>query len=192
MCIHPLKTDRLLLRPFMADDVDAVFSILSDGEANTFLPWFPVTTRAEAEEHLWERYLTPAEKGEALHWAICRKTDKLPLGYIHVDLAEPHDFGYGLRHEFWHQGIVTEASLAALREIKTYGLPFITATHDVNNPRSGTVMQKLGMAYRYSYREQWQPKDIPVTFRMYQLDFAPDIPTYAGYADKYGSFIEKL
>lgn len=192
MHIQALETDRLLLRPFTADDADAVFSILSDGEANTFLPWFPVTTRAEAEEHLWERYLTPAEKGEALHWAICLKTDKLPLGYIHVDLAEPHDFGYGLRHEFWHQGIVTEASLAALREIKTYGLPFITATHDVNNPRSGTVMQKLGMAYRYSYREQWQPKDIPVTFRMYQLDFAPDIPTYAGYGEKYGGFIEEL
>ena len=192
MCIHPLKTDRLLLRPFMADDVDAVFSILSDGEANTFLPWFPVTTRAEAEEHLRERCLTPAEKGEALHWAICLRTDNRPIGYIHVDLAEPHDFGYGLRHEFWRQGIVTEACQAVLEEIKKSGMPYITATHDVNNPRSGAVMQKLGMTYRYSYREQWQPKDIPVTFRMYQLDFAPDIPTYAGYGEKYGGFIEEL
>lgn len=191
MHIQALETDRLLLRPFTADDADAVFSILSDGEANTFLPWFPVTTRAEAEKHLWERYLTPAEKGEALHWAICLKTDKLPLGYIHVDLAEPHDFGYGLRHEFWHQGIVTEACRAVLKEIKKSGLPYITATHDVNNPRSGAVMQKLGMTYRYTYREQWQPKDIPVTFRMYQLNFAPDIPTYAGYGEKYGGFIEE-
>lgn len=32
-------------------------------------------------------------------------------------------------------------------------------------------MQKLGMIYRYSYQEQWQPKDILVTFRMYQLNF---------------------
>ena len=31
-------------------------------------------------------------------------------------------------------------------------------------------MQKLGMTYRYSYVEQWQPKDIPVFFRMYQLN----------------------
>ncbi len=26
------------------------------------------------------------------------------------------------------------------------------------------------MEYKYSYEEQWQPKDILVTFRMYQLN----------------------
>ena len=50
------------------------------------------------------------------------------------------------------------------------GVPFVTATHDVRNPASGRVMRKLGMRYCYSYVEQWQPKDIPVTFRMYQLN----------------------
>ena len=51
------------------------------------------------------------------------------------------------------------------------GLSYITATHDENNPRSGAVMKKLGMTYRYSYEERWQPKDMLVTFRMYQLNF---------------------
>lgn len=32
-------------------------------------------------------------------------------------------------------------------------------------------MKRLGMVYQYSYMEQWQPKDIPVTFRMYQMNF---------------------
>lgn len=50
-------------------------------------------------------------------------------------------------------------------------MQYITATHDVNNPRSGNVMKRLGMLYKYSYIEQWQPKNIPVTFRMYQLNF---------------------
>ena len=31
-------------------------------------------------------------------------------------------------------------------------------------------MQKLGMHYCYSYQEQWQPKNIPVIFRMYQMN----------------------
>lgn len=26
------------------------------------------------------------------------------------------------------------------------------------------------MRYQYSYKEQWQPKNIPVIFRMYQLN----------------------
>lgn len=28
----------------------------------------------------------------------------------------------------------------------------------------------MGMKYQYSYEEQWQPKDILVIFRMYQLN----------------------
>ena len=35
-------------------------------------------------------------------------------------------------------------------------------------------MEKLGMEYKYSYIEQWQPKDIAVTFRMYQLNLDGD------------------
>ena len=50
------------------------------------------------------------------------------------------------------------------------GLPYITATHDRNNLGSGGVMQNVGMRYQYSYEEQWQPKNILVTFRMYQLN----------------------
>ena len=54
------------------------------------------------------------------------------------------------------------------------GVPYITATHDKNNPRSGGVMKQLGMKYQYSYEEQWQPKNIPVIFRMYQLNLDGD------------------
>ena len=50
----------------------------------------------------------------------------------------------------------------------------MTATHDRNNPRSGGVMKKAGMRYQYSYEEQWQPKNIPVVFRMYQLNLQGD------------------
>ena len=57
-----------------------------------------------------------------------------------------------------------------IRQLRQDGLPYITATHDVRNPRSGAVMKRLGMKYQYSYEEQWQPKNIPVTFRMYQLN----------------------
>lgn len=57
-----------------------------------------------------------------------------------------------------------------MAQLKKDGIPYITATHDVNNPRSGNVMKRLGMTYRYSYEEQVQPKDVLVTFRMYQLN----------------------
>ena len=89
---------------------------------------------------------------------------------MHLSTEEAHDLGYGLSKRFWHRGIAAEAARAVVERAKADGLPYITATHDVNNPRSGSVMRALGMRYQYTYREQWQPKDISVTFRLYQLN----------------------
>ena len=109
-------------------------------------------------------------------------------------MEEPHDFGYGLRKEFWHQGIVSEAAKAVVEQVKKDGLPYITATHDVNNPRSGNVMKKVGMKYCYSYEELWQPKGFFITFRMYQLNFdGHDDFVYKKYWDMYENhFVEKI
>ena len=83
---------------------------------------------------------------------------------------------------------------SVVEQVKKDGLPYITATHDRNNPRSGCVMQKVGMTYCYSYEEQWQPKDFPVIFRMYQLNFDGNqdfvYKKYWNISDNH--FIEKL
>lgn len=165
-----LNTERLILRKFTEDDLEALYAIYSDEEVNRFLPWFPLKNLEETRTFFKERYETQYEKPQAYAYAICLKTDNVPIGYIKVDMEEHHDFGYGLRKEFWHCGIVTEAARAVIEQVKMDGLPYITATHDRNNPRSGGVMRNVGMKYQYSYEEQWQPKDILVTFRMYQLN----------------------
>ena len=117
------------------------------------------------------RFLQPQYKrSRGYAYAICLQSDGVPIGYIGVDAQEPYDLGYGLRREFWGRGIATEAGRAVVAQARRDGLPYLTATHDRDNPRSGKVMQKLGMTYRYSYEEIWQPKNIPVIFRMYQLD----------------------
>lgn len=104
-----LKTERLVLRKFTMEDLEALYEILSDEEVNRFLPWFPMTSLTEAGKVLIER-------------------------------------------------------------VKEDGIPYVTATHDAKNASSGAVMKKLGMHYQYSYEELWQPKNIPVLFRMYQLN----------------------
>lgn len=112
---------------------------------------------------------------------------------MNVGLEEPYDFGYGLCKEFWHNGIVFEAAKAVVEQVKNDGIPYITATHDRNNIRSGAVMQKLGMKYCYSYCEMWQPKNFEVTFRMYQMNFtAPQDYVYEQYKKMYPSFVEEI
>ena len=78
--------------------------------------------------------------------------------------------------------------------LKQTDIPYITATHDVKNPRSGKVMQAIGMKYQYSYEELWQPKNFLVTFRMYQLNLngQQDL-VYKKYWNKYPvHFIEEI
>lgn len=83
-------------------------------------------------------------------------------------------YNYGFKKEFWHKGIVTEAGMAVIEQLKKDDISYITATHDVNNQGSGRVMKRLGMNYQYSYGEQWQLEDLFVIFRMYQLNFDGD------------------
>lgn len=189
-----LKTERLILRKFAQRDIEALFLILKDKEVNKFLPWYPMKNLEETQKFYEERYVTKYMQQQGYAYAICLKKDNSPIGYIKVDVEEGHDFGYGLRKDFWHKGIVTEAGKAIVAQVKKDKLPFITATHDRENPRSGRVMQKLGMTYCYSYEEQWQPKNFPVIFRMYQLNFNDNqdfvYKKYWNMADNH--FIEKI
>lgn len=169
-----LVTERLILRKFTENDMEALYRIYSDIQVNRFLPWFPLQSMEEARLLFEEKYAKKYEQPQAYAYAICLKQDNDPIGYIKVDMEEPHDFGYGLRKEFWHRGIMTEAGKAVIAQVKRDGLPYITATHDRNNPRSGGVMRNVGMKYQYSYEEQWQPKDFLVTFRLYQLNLDGD------------------
>ena len=170
----PLNTERLILRKFTESDLEALFCMLRDEEVNTFLPWYPVRSMEETVRFYERNYASRYRLPQAYAYAVCLKKDNHPIGYIKVDTEEPYDLGYGLCRECWHQGIVTEAGLAVVEQVRRDGLPYITATHDRNNPRSGGVMRNLGMKYRYSYEEQWQPKNLPVVFRMYQLNLDGD------------------
>lgn len=188
-----LETDRLILRRFTENDMDALFSIYKDEEVNTYLPWFPLKSLEETRTFFKENYARSYQQAKGYRYAVCLKTDNVPIGYVHVCMDDSYDFGYGLRKEFWHKGIVSEAAKAVLEQLKRDGFRYVTATHDIKNSRSGKVMRRLGMNYLYSYEEHWQPKDILTTFRMYQLNFdGQNERVYKKYWDKYPvHFIEK-
>ena len=189
-----LKTEWLILRKFTENDIEALYLILKDEEVNKFLPWYPVKSLEEVKKFYKERFASKYIEPQGYAYAICLKSDNFPIGYIKVDMEEHHDFGYGLRKEFWHQGIVSEAGKAVVEQVKKDGLPYITATHDRNNPRSGSVMKKVGMRYCYSYEELWQPKGFLVTFRMYQLNLDSNSDfVYKRYWNMYENhFIEEI
>lgn len=95
-----LETDRLILRKFTEKDIEALFHLLKDEEVNQFLPWFPVKDLGEAQKFFEERFASKYAQPQAYAYAICHKSKHAPIGYIHVDMDDHHDFGYALRKEF--------------------------------------------------------------------------------------------
>lgn len=67
------------------------------------MPWFSMKNIEETKKFYNERYAAKYEQPQAYAYAICLKKDNFPIGYINVDMDEHHDFGYGLRKEFWHK-----------------------------------------------------------------------------------------
>lgn len=171
----PLETERLMLRKFTFDDIDDMYSIYSDESVNKFLPWFPFASKAETEKYLRENIMPQYENQFSCRYCVELKETGKVIGYVSlgcIDLKNRSgDLGYGLMKEYWNRGIITEASKEILKWLKDCGFRCITATHDVNNPASGEVMKKLGMKYRCSYDEMWQPKNFKVTFKLYRIDF---------------------
>ena len=104
----------------------------------------------------------PGKEEWATEWKICLADGDRIGGFCFK--GTPDENGkvkmvYGLQKEHRHKGIITESCRSALEKIRKTDVSYITATHDINNPRSGRVMRNLGMTYRYSCVEQWQPKD---------------------------------
>ena len=51
-----LETERLILRKFTENDIEAIYQIYSNEEVNKFLPWFPLSSIEEARLSFVERY----------------------------------------------------------------------------------------------------------------------------------------
>lgn len=120
-------------------------------------------------------------------FALCLKEDESrPVDYI--TFSDPEgaaDLGYGLMKEYQGRGLMSEAVTAVIGKLREDGFSYVTATHDVNNPKSGEVMKRAGMKYMYSYTEQWMPKNISVTFRLYQLNLdGNDGRVFTGYLER--------
>ncbi|SJZ69602.1 GNAT family N-acetyltransferase [Anaerorhabdus furcosa] len=187
-----IETKRCILRKFTLDDVDDFYELMSNERVNKYIPLLPFKSKDEAKEFLIKSHIEKYNNVSSYRYAVCVKDINKVIGYVGLSQSECNDFGYAIHEDYWHQGYASEVCEAVLKQLKQDGIEYITATHDVNNPNSGKVMKKLGMQYKYSYHEIWQPKNFMVTFRMYQLNFIDNDFTYMGYWNKYDHLIEDV
>ena len=202
-----LETERLVLRRFVPDDAEALRLMCSDERVTRFLPFETLRGAEDAARLLEEKFLSwyrradetasslaaaaadasacDAEGPLDARWAICERGSSEPGGFIEVSPGEAHDVGYALRRESWGLGYAREALAAVISWARRRGYSRLTATHDIDNPRSGAVMIACGMTPRYAYRERWLPKKPEVVFCMHQIDLVCGAEEYRGYAERW-------
>jgi ribosomal-protein-alanine N-acetyltransferase len=114
----PLETERLLLRPLAARDLDFVFRHFSDPAIYRYLvDEEPVATRADAQAII-DFYA--ASDGKAYNrWVLVLKSTARPIGtcgYHQWRRAHQRaEIGYDLAQAFWRQGLMREALHAVIR-----------------------------------------------------------------------------
>ena len=147
-----METHRLILRPFRIEDAEDMFSNwASDPEVTRFLTW-PTHTDADVSREVLNSWIPQYEDGSFFNWAIEWKENGSVIGNISVvrliEETETADIGYCISRDYWGRGIMPEALRAVTDYLfDTVGVNRVTACHDVNNPKSGQVMQKAGLKF---------------------------------------------
>lgn len=146
----PLETARLVLRRFESSDAPAFFrNVCSDPKVSTYLTWKTHETPAETEALLTDfirRYENPAR----YCWAIILKETNEVIGTVAAptvhELTECVEVTYAVGSAWWGKGYAPEALKAVMDFLfDRVGVNRIEAGHDVRNPNSGRVMEKVGM-----------------------------------------------
>lgn len=142
-----LRTERLLLRPYIESDADDVFAYAQLEEWSRYhLPRVPYPyARSDADEFIASVLNT--SWGEEANWAIV--DDERVVGGLNLTRAPSEaaaELGYSLAPAHWNRGLTTEAARAVL-DYAFYVLPLevVAARADARNIGSWRVMEKLGM-----------------------------------------------
>ena len=153
-----LETERMILRPFvMADAEDMYRNWASDPEVTKFLTW-PTHASVEISKMVLNDWVPRYEDGGYFNWAMEYKENGQVIGNISVvklreDTAAA-DMGYCMGRVYWGKGLMSEALKAVMAYLfDMVELNRIAACHDVNNPKSGRVMEKAGMKLEGIWRQ---------------------------------------
>jgi RimJ/RimL family protein N-acetyltransferase len=149
-----LRTERLVLRQWRDDDLDALAPIYADPEVMRYIRDGSVQDRKDTAAHLDRMRQHWEEHGFGLFAAELVRTGEL-TGW--VGLAVPYflpealpavEIGWRLGRSFWGAGLATEGARAALHfGLADRGLARLVSIRQVENLRSARVMEKIGLTF---------------------------------------------
>jgi RimJ/RimL family protein N-acetyltransferase len=149
-----IRTDRLLLRPFVEADADALFDIFSRPEVARWSgDGTPMADRDQAAERIARNPTRAGDHPATAIFAIVPDGRAVPMG-VAMLVPLPHsadvdrddiEIGWHLHPDLWGHGYATEAATALVDRAFGAGISELHAVTDPDNVRSQAVCRRLGM-----------------------------------------------
>ena len=145
----PVETARLILRPFVAEDFEAVHAMRSDPEVARYLYQEPLSEE-ETRDRLARSIASWSSEGDWLSAAIVERASGATVGDVAFHWVSERDrtaeIGFILDPRHQGKGYATEAARGMLDwAFGTAGLHRVIGRTEARNTASSRVLEKLGM-----------------------------------------------
>ena len=170
-----IETKRLLLRPFVESDYQAMYDNWASRPDNLLHVTWYAHESPEVTQQSIARWVENYQNMDFYKWAICLKEnpDSVIGDISMVDMDEAVnacEVGYILSKDYWGQGLMTEALKAVLIYLlQDTRFNRVTARFVTANPASGRVMAKAGMSYEGTFRQAVFHKGLVKDFSVYGI-----------------------
>lgn len=156
-----MKSDRLLLRPFEEDDLDALHALWTDPDVRRYLWDNRELSREETAEILQKsREMFEKEKTGLLAVEIPDVDGLVGFGgFWYFGDPPQRQILFGLEPQHWGMGLASELAQMLIRHgHETLGDAEVIGATDSSNISSQRVMEKAGMEFQR--RERGRARDI--------------------------------
>lgn len=163
--VSELETERLLIRPFRDDDVEAVFAYFGNA-AN--LEHFPKPfTRDEVVQFVIENGKLTNECGLGFQAVVLKSTGELigDCGITHqeIDGELEHEIGYHFHMDHWGKGYATEAAQCLKKfGFGKLGIDRLCSYMAADHHASRRVAERNGMTLEKTYNNP-RNRNLPTT-----------------------------
>ncbi len=147
-----LETERLILREWQDEDVNALFKLFGSEEVVRYTPVVCHTDPEQSMQTMRRFRARFHEKHEGIVWAVERKDTREVIGEAGIYEWSPQHFrlaiGYSLIPDHWGHGFATEMAREVVRyafeDFPLFTVNRVEAQTDPVNQPSIHVLEKLG------------------------------------------------
>ena len=165
-----IESERLLLRKFSLNDIEAVYQFNSNVELHRYTGDEIINSRQRAEQTIKDIWLKDYTNYGYGRWAVIYKPENKIIGFAGLKyLAEigETDIGYRILPHYWGKGLVSEIS----KQIILYGFNELNLKRIIGiampeNIASCKVLEKIGFSF---YKEDGYHGD-DNTYNWYKID----------------------